>query len=309
MKSACGCSVMKILIPGGSGFVGSNLTKLLVNKGHEVTVMSRSPKKGPGSHSQVNFIAADTTKPGLWQQVVENFDMIINLAGVSINKRWDENHKILLRDSRILTTRNVVDAIPLQNSQRVTLINASGVGYYGFTRDEELSEDAPPGSDFLARLAQDWEAEAQKAKLKRVRVVIARLGIVLGRDGGALNEMLRPFRYFVGGRLGNGLQWFPWIHISDLCRVILFVIEKSTLEGPVNCVAPNPVRNVDLARAIGKALKRPWFVPAPAFMIRLILGEFGSVTLEGQRALPKALLDNGFQFEFTNIENALRDLL
>ena len=131
----------------------------------------------------------------------------------------------------------------------------------------------------------------------------------MGRDCGALDETLRPFRYFVGGRLGNRLQWFPWIHISDLCQAILFVIEKSTLEWHVNRVAPNPVRNVDLARAIGKALKRPWFVPAPAFMIRLILGEFGSVTLEGQRALPKALLDNGSQFEFTNIENTLRDLL
>ncbi len=300
---------MKILVIGGTGFVGICLTNLLFDKGHEVTIMSRHPQAGPDFGSSVSLLPADGMKPGFWQEIVAQHDVVVNLAGVSINKRWDENHKRLVRDSRILTTRNVVDAIPPKKNDKITLVNASGVGYYGFTKDEELSEDSPPGSDFLARLAQDWEAEAQKAKLKGARVVIARLGIVLGKNGGALHEMLRPFRFFVGGLLGNGLQWFPWIHIFDLCQAIWFTIEKSTLEGPMNCVAPNPVRNADLARAIGKVVKRPWFVPAPAFMIRFILGEFGSVILEGQRALPKMLLSNGFQFKFSNIEDTLRDLL
>ncbi|MGC8658062.1 MAG: TIGR01777 family oxidoreductase [Desulfomonilaceae bacterium] len=300
---------MNILITGGAGFVGSYLTGLLSDKGHKITIISRHPEVNQRFGSSVSFLAADCMKPGSWQNTVGDHDVVVNLAGVSINKRWDENHKRLLRDSRILTTRYVVDAIPVGKAPQVTLVNASGVGYYGFTRDEELSEDAPPGSDFLARLARDWEAEAQKGKLKGARVIIARLGIVLGRNGGALNEMIRPFRYFVGGPLGNGLQWFPWIHIYDLCQAITFSIEKSSVEGPINCVAPTPVRNCDLAKAIGKVLKRPRFVRVPAILIRLMLGEFGSVILEGQRALPKALLEKGFKFRFVTIEDALTDLL
>ncbi len=301
---------MKILISGGSGFVGSNLTKLLLEKGYEVTVMARNPTKGSSLPPQVKTLAADAMKPGPWQSELALHDAVVNLAGVSINKRWDENHKKMLRDSRIMTTCNVVNALSSEKNRITTLVNASGVGIYGYTKDEQLSENAPPGrSDFLSKLAQDWENEAIKAKDYGVRLVIARIGIVLGKDGGALAEMTKPFRFFVGGPLGDGKQWFPWIHVRDLCRAILFSIENSTMSGPINCVAPNPVRNADLAKAIGKALGRPSFMPVPAFMIRLILGEFGSVILEGQRAIPKALLDNGFKFEFTNIDAALRDIL
>jgi hypothetical protein len=301
---------MKILISGGSGFVGSNLTHLLLDKGHEVTVMSRNPGKGSSLPPQVKTLAADAMKPGPWQAELALHDAVVNLAGVSINKRWDENHKKKLRDSRILTTRNVVNALSSEKNRVTTLVNASGVGIYGYTKDELLSETAPRGgTDFLSKLAQDWENEAIKAKDYGVRLVIARIGIVLGKDGGALAEMTKPFRFFVGGPLGNGKQWFPWIHVRDLCRAILFSIENTTISGPMNCAAPNPVRNADLAKAIGKALGRPSFMPAPAFMIRLILGEFGSVILEGQRAIPKALLDSGFKFEFTNINDALRDIL
>ncbi len=301
---------MKILISGGSGFVGSNLTTLLVEKGHDVTVMSRNPDKGPSFPPGVNTLAADAMKPGPWQAELALHDAVVNLAGVSVNKRWDEQHKKMLRDSRILTTRNVANAMLAPGNSARILVNASGVGIYGFTKDEQLTENAPTGgTDFLSRLAQDWENEAIKASENGVRVVRARIGIVLGRDGGALAEMTKPFRFFVGGPLGNGKQWFPWIHVRDLCRAILFAIENSNMSGPMNCAAPNPVRNADLAKAIGKALGRPSFMPAPAFMIKLILGEFGSVILEGQRAIPKALLDNGFKFEFTHIDQALRDIL
>ena len=301
---------MKILISGGSGFVGSNLTHLLLDKGHEVTVMSRNPGKGSSLPPQVKTLAADAMKPGPWQAELALHDAVVNLAGVSINKRWDENHKKMLRDSRIMTTRNVVNALSSEKNRVTTLVNASGVGIYGYTKDELLSETAPRGgSDFLSKLAADWEDEAIKAKDYGVRLVIARIGIVLGKDGGALAEMTKPFRFFVGGPLGDGKQWFPWIHVRDLCRAILFSIENTTISGPMNCAAPNPVRNSELAKGIGKALGRPSFFPAPAFMIRLILGEFGSVILEGQRAIPKALLDNGFKFEFTNINDALRDIL
>ncbi len=301
---------MKILISGGSGFVGSNITHLLLDKGYEVTVMSRNPGKGSSLPPQVNTIAADAMKPGPWQAELALHDAVVNLAGVSVNKRWDENHKKMLRDSRIMTTRNVVNALSSEKNRVTTLVNASGVGIYGYTKDELLSETAPRGgSDFLSKLAADWEDEAIKAKDYGVRLVIARIGIVLGKDGGALAEMTKPFRFFVGGTLGDGKQWFPWIHVRDLCRAILFSIENTTISGPMNCAAPNPVRNADLAKAIGKALGRPSFFPAPAFMIRMILGEFGSVILEGQRAIPQALLAGGFKFEFRDIDAALRDIL
>jgi uncharacterized protein (TIGR01777 family) len=202
-----------------------------------------------------------------------------------------------------------VDAIAPDPERKITLIKTSGAGYYGFTGDEELSETAPPGSDFLARLARDWEAEALKAKDKGVRVVITRFGIILGEGGGALAQMTLPFRFFAGGPLGHGRQWVSWMHVQDLCRAELFLIEHETIQGAVNFTAPVPVRNVELSKAIGKALNRPAFMPAPSFMIKLVLGEFGSVILEGQRAIPKMLLDNGFTFDYPSIEQALKDLL
>ncbi|MFW9998331.1 MAG: TIGR01777 family oxidoreductase [Candidatus Odinarchaeota archaeon] len=300
---------MRALIVGGSGFVGSHLTPFLVEKGFDVTIMARHPERGPRVPSQVKTLAADAVKPGNWQTEVPNYDVLVNLAGVSVFKRWDEAYKKLLRDTRILSTRNLVDALPENPERKITLINTSGAGYYGFTADEELSESAPPGSDFLAGLARDWEAEALKAKDKGARVVITRFGIILGKGGGALTQMTLPFRFFAGGPLGHGRQWVSWMHIQDLCRAELFLIEHENIEGPVNFSSPMPVRNVDLAKAIGKALNRPAFMPAPSFMIKLVLGEFGSVILEGQRAVPRVLLDSGFTFEYPSIDEALKDLL
>jgi hypothetical protein len=300
---------MKTLIIGGSGFVGSHLTPFLAGKGFDVTIMARRPERGPRFPAEVNTLAADATKPGDWQADVPKYDLLINLAGVSVFKRWDDAYKKLLRETRILTTRNLVDAIPDKRERKITLINTSGAGYYGFTGDEELAEDAPPGSDFLSRLARDWEAEALRAKEKDVRVIITRFGIILGKGGGALAQMTLPFRFFAGGPLGHGKQWIPWMHVEDLCRAELFLIEHDHINGPVNFTAPEPVRNVELSKAIGKALNRPAFMPAPSFMIKLVLGEFGSVILEGQRAIPKVLQDNGFSFKYPSIQEALRDLL
>lgn len=300
---------MRTLIVGGNGFVGSHLTPFLVEKGFDVTVMARRPDRGAKLPSEVKMLAADATKPGEWQAQVTKFDLVINLAGVSVFKRWDDAYKKLLRDTRILTTRNLVDAIPRDSERKITLINTSGAGYYGSTGDEELTESAPPGSDFLARLAQDWEAEAFKAQEKGVRVVVTRFGIILGKGGGALAQMTLPFKFFAGGPLGHGRQWVPWMHVQDLCRAELFLIEHDTIKGPVNLSAPVPVRNVELAKAIGKGLNRPAFMPAPSFMMKLVLGEFGSVILEGQRAIPKVLLDSGFRFQFPTIDEALKNLL
>ncbi len=300
---------MKAFITGGTGFVGTNLTWFLVEKGHEVTVLARHAKKGPALPDKVNVVAADATKPGEWQNAVAGHDVLINLAGVSIFKRWNEHYKKLLWNSRILTTRNLVDAIADSAGPRTVLLSTSAVGYYGFSGDEEHAESAPSGTDFLAKLSIDWEAEALKARDKGVRVVVTRFGVVFGKDEGALPQMVRPFRFFAGGPVGSGRQWVSWIHIEDLCRAALHVIETKGIEGPVNFTAPGPVRNLDLAKAIGKTLGRPSFMPAPAFMIKLILGEFGSVVLEGQRVIPKVLEESGFVFNYPHVSSALHNLL
>lgn len=300
---------MKVFITGGSGFVGSNLTRFLVDRGFAVTIMARNPDKGPVLPASVKKIAADSTKPGDWQNEIGNFDVLINLAGISVFHRWDDSYKKMLRDSRVLTTRNLVHAIPTGLSKPMTLISASGAGYYGLRQDEELDETSPEGDDFLAKLAYDWEEEAIKAETKGVRVARIRIGIVLGHDGGALHQMTLPFRFFVGGQIGDGKQWISWVHINDICRATHFLIEKKQIKGPVNFTAPKPVRNVELSRTIARIMRRPAFVPAPAFIIKAALGEFSSYVLNGQRVIPKTLLENGFKFSFPNIDDALENLL
>ncbi len=289
--------------------MGSNLTRFLIDRGFDVTIMARNPDKGVGLPPSAGKIAADSMKPGPWQDEVAKYDVLINLAGVTVFHRWDEKYKKLLRDSRILTTRNLVDAIPLNSSRQITLISASGAGIYGLTQDEPLDETAPPGSDYLARLAKDWEAEAIKAEAKGVRVARIRIGIVLGNDGGALHQMTLPFRFFVGGQIGDGRQWISWVHINDICRATHFLIEKTQISGPVNFTAPIPVRNIEMSKTISRILKRPAFVPAPSFMIKVALGEFSQYVLNGQRVVPRTLLDKGFHFNFPSIEKALEDLL
>jgi uncharacterized protein (TIGR01777 family) len=242
---------------------------------------------------------------GKWQEALDNYDLFINLAGANIFRRWDEDYKKLLRDSRINTTRNLVDAM----TGNATLLSASAVGYYGMTEDEELDESSGPGNDFLAQLAVDWENEALEASSKGARVVITRFGVVLGRDGGALAQMIRPFKFFAGGPIGSGRQWMSWIHIVDLCRAALFAAENEEIHGPINLCAPGPIRNGDLAKEIGKILGRPSFMPAPGFIVSLAMGEFGSVILKGQRVVPGKLQKHGFSFNFPDIKSALSDLL
>lgn len=300
---------MRILITGGSGFVGTRLTAALLGRGHEVTVLSRSEKAAAGLPAGLIVVKGDPTQPGKWQEHVAGKDVLVNLAGASIFRRWNAAYKDLLRSSRILTTRNLVDAIPQDSSSNTVLVSTSAVGYYGITREEELDESAPPGKDFLATLAQEWEAEALKAGDKGVRVVVTRFGVVLGRGAGALKQMAMPFRFFLGGRLGSGRQWFSWIHVEDLCRAAIFVMENESIQGPVNFTAPHPVRNMGLARAIGRVMGRPAFMPAPAFMIRWVLGEFGSVILGGQQVVPRILERNGFRFNFPHVDAALADLM
>jgi uncharacterized protein (TIGR01777 family) len=298
---------MKVLITGGLGFVGTQLSIRLLDKGHQVTVVDRSPEAHGFTPGEVTYVSGDTTEKGAWQKEVEHQDAVINLAGASIFKRWSEATKKLMYDSRILTTRNVVEAMR-KDGLRV-LCSTSAVGYYGFRGDEELREEDAPGDDFLANLAVDWENEALEAEKRGVRVAITRFGIVLGKTGGALGQMIPAFKKFVGGPLGSGRQWFSWIHMEDLLNAFVFVFETQTIHGPVNFCSPNPVRNRELSKALGKVLRRPSCLTTPGFMLRLIMGEFGSVLLEGHRVIPAKLLRNGFSFRYPEIEGALQEVV
>jgi uncharacterized protein (TIGR01777 family) len=234
-------------------------------------------------------------------------DAVINLAGASIFKRWTQKYKKKIRDSRLLTTRNVVSALPA--GKAITFCSASGAGYYGNRFDDVLDEDQPPGDDFLACLSIDWEKEALQAAAKDIRVVTMRFGVVLARNGGALSKMIPAFKAFLGGPMGNGRQWFPWIHLDDLIAALMFIVEQPHISGPFNFCAPEPATNRDLAAALGKFLHRPAVMPAPAFMMRLLLGEFSQVLLASQRTVPRKLLDHGFEFEYPQIEMALEAIL
>jgi len=300
---------VKILITGGTGFVGTQLTSRLTRDGHEVTILSRSLKGAKGSSPGISYLEGDPTRKGPWQESIKNHDAVINLAGASIFSKWTEEHKKAIRESRVNTTRNIVEGIPSRPERPFTLFSTSAVGYYGFCGDEELVEDSPPGNDFLARIAKEWEGEALKARDKGVRVVITRFGIVMGEKGGALSQMIPLFKKYIGGPIGSGKQWFSWVHIKDLAEAFTFLLKHPEISGPVNVCSPNPVRNKGLAKALGKALHRPSFLPAPGFMIKLVLGEFGSVILEGQRVIPRRLLKSGFVFQYPDIEKVFQGII
>ena len=300
---------MKIFITGGTGFVGSHLTSRLLREGNEVTILTRSGR-GPGKGAEgISYVQGDPTLKGPWQEAIGNHEVIINLAGASIFSRWTDEQKKAIRESRIHTTRNIVEAIPSPAAEKMTLFSTSAVGYYGFCGDEELVEDSPPGTDFLSRLAVEWEGEAFKVKEKGVRVVLMRFGIVLGEKGGALGQMIPLFKKYVGGSIGSGKQWFSWIHIQDLADAIVFLTKHPEISGPVNMCSPDPVRNGDLAKSLGKVLHRPSFLAAPGFMVRWVLGEFGSVILQGQRVIPRKLLDHCFVFQYPEIDKALQSIM
>lgn len=300
---------MKILITGGTGFVGSQLTSRLIQDGNEVTILTRSLKGVKRASPGISYLEGDPTQKGPWQEAIKDHDAVINLAGASIFSRWTDEHKKAIRESRVHTTRNIVKGIPLQPQKQITLISTSAVGYYGFHGDEELTEESPPGNDFLARIAVEWESEALKAREKGARVVMTRFGIVLGEKGGALSQMIPLFKKYIGGPIGSGKQWFSWIHIKDLVEAFVFLLRHPDISGPVDVCSPNPVRNKDLARALGKALHKPSFIPAPSFMVKWVLGEFGSVILEGQRVIPRKLLENGFVFQYPDMETALQSIV
>ena len=297
---------MKFFITGGSGFVGRHLVDHFLAAGHAVTVVGRRHQPHLQEHPRLNYISADTAQPGAWQDAVRDHQVVINLAGASIFKYWTERYKQQIYDSRILTTRHLVAALP---QEPVILLSGSAVGYYGDREDDILTEEEPPGKDFLAKVSVDWEHEARAAENKGARVVLTRLGIVMGENGGALPLMVSAFRKYVGGALGSGRQWFPWVHIRDLTAAFQFAVELPEVRDVVNFCAPKPVRNRELTHALARRLNRPALMSPPAFGIKLMLGELGASLLNSQRVLPGKLQKYGFKFQFPTIDSALDDLI
>ncbi len=301
---------MKIFMTGGTGFVGTTLAGKLVEQGHHVTVLTRKTVKIQGPEKGISLLEGDPTKAGDWQKQVAAHEVVINLAGASIFCRWTKSAKAMMRDSRILTTKNLVKALKDRKGKETTLISTSAVGYYGFYGNEALDENTPGGDDYLALLSKDWEAAALQAEQFGVRVLICRLGIVIGAQGGALGQMLPLFNMGLGSPLGSGDQWFSWIHEQDLINIYLFLIGHKDLAGPINCTAPGPVTNREFTRALGEALGKPTFMPAvPGLILRLVKGEFGNVLLKGQKVFPKKLSSVGFRFQFPDVNLALGDLV
>ena len=301
---------MKVFITGGTGFVGATLTQKLAQEGNEVTLLTRSVKSHPAALQGVSYVEGDPTQTGAWQEKVSDQDVVINLAGASIFRRWSDTAKKLIWDSRIQTTQNLVEDLSARKGSETHLFSTSAVGYYGFHEDEVLDESSPSGEGYLTDLSKEWEAAAMKAKVYGVHVILMRFGIVLGKRGGALQQMITPFKWWMGSPLGSGNQWFSWIHEQDLVGIFLYLIKEKKISGAVNCTAPNPVTNRELTQKIGEVLGKPTFMPAvPGFVMSLMLGEFGSVLLKGQRVVPKRLLDAGFRFSFPDLRTALKDLL
>lgn len=298
---------MKIVVTGASGFVGKAVSERFLEQGHLVTGLGRSATHRLSGTDGFTWVPADTTREGSWQEAVSRADLVVNLAGQTIFGYWTKAYRQQIYDSRVLTTRNVVNALDRENPG--LLISASAIGYYGDRGEDPVTEIEQPGGDFLARVCVDWEAEASRAENKGFRVVIMRFGVVLGKHGGALEKMLPAFKAFAGGPLGRGVHWFPWIHLQDLLSSVSFAISAKDVSGPVNVCAPGAVRHKTFARALGRVMGRPSFMPAPSFMIRLVMGEMGSALMSSQKAVPAILESNGFAYEFPDIDSALQDLV
>ncbi len=306
---------MRILIAGGTGLIGRALIDLLLSDGHELVVLSRAPERA-NLPSQVVVERWDARSAQGWGALVEEVDAVVNLAGESIAgtgpipARWTAARKRRILESRLLATQAIVEAIQQARSKPAVLVQGSAVGYYGGRKDDALlDEEAPPGHDFLAEVAVQWEAASAPVETMGVRRALARTGLVLSNQGGSLPAIIRPFRVFLGGPLGDGSQWWPWIHIKDEVRALRFLLSHEEAQGAFNLVAPHPVTNREFSRVLGRVLHRPALLPTPAWVLRLALGEMSTLLLEGQRAVPKRLLDLGFAFEFPDLEGALRDLL
>jgi len=299
---------MKLIITGATGFIGWVLVERLRKQSHSLVLLSRKPLSQQNT-SREKWLTWEPGMGGAWEGAIDGADGIIHLAGEPIAaKRWTKAQKEKLRTSRIDTTGSLVNAVAKARVKPRFMISSSAVGYYGSRGDETLTEESPPGNDFLSRLCVEWEDEARKAEGHGVRLALLRTGIVLGKGKGALAKMVPPFKMFLGGRLGSGRQWMPWIHIDDEVGLIHFLMENENARGAFNATAPNPVTMSEFSSALGKALNRPAWAPVPASVLTLLLGEMAEMLLAGQRALPSSAEQLGFRFKYKNVANALASL-
>ncbi|MEO1006516.1 MAG: TIGR01777 family oxidoreductase [Cyanobacteria bacterium J06638_38] len=304
---------MKIAITGATGLVGSRLVAVLNQKGHQILVLTRNPSKAqktfPASvYSNLEIVQYSPLESGSWQQHISGCDAVVNLAGEPIAERWSPQLKNAIMESRQLGTRKLVEAISMAESKPQVLVSGSAVGYYGTSETNAFDETSDSGSDFLAQVCQNWEAEAQKVTESGVRLVILRIGIVLA-NGGALGKMIGPFKMFAGGPIGSGRQWFSWIHRDDLVNLIAQAIEQEDMSGTYNATAPNPVRMGTLCQVLGEVMNRPSWLPVPDFVLEVLLGDGAIVVLEGQQVLPKKTKASGFNFQYAELKPALREIV
>jgi uncharacterized protein len=301
---------MKILVTGSTGLVGNALVSALAKDGHTVCRLMR-PESAVAGGTKDGFNVAWNPATGELGGAAVGADAVVNLAGASIaGGRWTAERKALLRTSRIDTTRALVTALAKMNARPRVLVSASAIGIYGNRGDELLTEESKAGSDFLAGLAQEWEAEALKAEALGIRVMLARFGIILAREGGALAKMLLPFKLAVGGKLGSGQQWMSWVTLEDVVEILRMAVEKADARGAVNVVAPQPVRNAEFTKVLAKSLHRPALFPAPAFALRLVLGEMAdALLLSSQHVAPQRLEQSGYQFLHADLASAMAAML
>jgi uncharacterized protein (TIGR01777 family) len=300
---------MKILMTGATGLVGTALVQAFTAEGH---VIYRLVRPGSVRNEMISgaFDIPWTPATGSIGDLPNNIDAVINLAGAPIaDGRWSPERKALLRSSRIDTTRGLVRAMANMSPRPRVFISASAIGYYGDRGDEVLTESSAPGTDFLATLARDWEDEAVKAEQFGLRVVVARLGVVLAKTGGALPQMMMPFRFGLGGKLGSGSQWMSWIALEDVVTIIRTALATDSLKGALNLVSPEPVRNAEFTRALARALHRPAIFAAPAFALRIAMGQMSEMILASTRVTPQALLQHGYEFRHSQLDEALRAIL
>jgi len=301
---------LNILIIGGTGFIGRTLSNTLVDAGHKITLLSRNSTPSSIPQDNIAMLNADVSKPSTWQEKIPDYEAIINLSGASIFRRWTSRGKQEILNSRILTTRNIIESIKKRRGNVRQFFSVSGVGYYGFHREEIVTENDPAGSDFIAQVAEQWEKTTQPVSELGVRLVICRLGHVLGMHGGALPKLTTLARLHLGSAWGNGNQWISWVHEEDLARAILFLIDNLDVSGPVNITSPYPVRNRDMMQVLTKTMgKHVLIPPIPKFALKLMLGQFHSVFVNGQKVVPSILQQKGFDFKFPLISEALNDLL
>jgi uncharacterized protein len=301
---------MKIAIAGATGFVGSRLVEQLQAQGHQIVMLTRSPQQATSRFPQATVVGYKPLKSGEWQLAIDGCDAVINLAGEPIaEKRWTPAQKRIMLDSRKIGTEKIVEAISQATSKPPVLINASAIGYYGTSETSKFDETSSAGSDFLAEICTAWETAAQTASSDHTRVVVLRLGIVLGENGGALGKMLAPFSAFVGGPIGSGKQWFSWIHRDDVVKLIIAALTDTQMNGVYNATAPNPVTMAGFAETLGTVMNRPSWLPVPNFALEALLGEGAMVVLQGQQVAPTKTLAQGFEFQYPHLKSALAAIL